>query len=195
MLKKILKTYGRHRPDELITALLALSFAELVQGIVKLFTSGELRFTTKRRVKTGSELCEQFAHFHATYPHVAEYLLRAAQLWKEEQHGKHYSIGALTEQCRWDARVGVVREEGDFKIPNELRALYARLLVMRDPSLCGLFKIKESVVDDLLVIDGHSWAAFAKEHHAGLWPPRKNKALRKPPARVGTVPISMRREA
>jgi hypothetical protein len=180
MLKQVFKTYGRHRPDELITALLALSPAELVGGIVKLFAAGELRFITKRRVQTARKLCARFYRYHKQNPNVAEWFVQAAQSLQKEQHRTRYAIGALTERIRWDIRMGVIKTEG-FRISNDIRACYARLVLMRDPSLCGIFALKPSIGDDLLTVDGRSWSEFAKEHHAELWPERKKEQLRKPP--------------
>ena len=79
--------------------------------------------------------------------------------------------------------MGIIKTEG-FRISNDLRALYARLVLVRDPSLIGLFTLKPSIADDLLVIDGRSWAEFAKEHQAELWPEREQKSERKPNASV-----------
>jgi hypothetical protein len=177
VLKKILKMYGRHRPDELIAALLAAPTAELVGGLVKLFTAGELRFTTKRRIQTGRNLCSRFYRYHEENPHVADWFLNAARSLQQEEHRTRYGIGALTERIRWDIRTGVIKTEG-FKISNDVRACYARLVLMRDPSLCGIFEIKPSIGDDLLVVDGRSWSAFAKEHHSQLWPERKTEQRR-----------------
>ncbi len=60
---------------------------------------------------------------------------------------------------------------------------------MRDPSLCGLFDLKASDAD-ALVVDGRPWSEFAKEHEAELWPERtaKKKAAPKrssPSRRLG----------
>ena len=180
MLKNILKTYGRYRSDELIAALLTLSPAEMVGGIVKLFTAGELRFTTKRRIQSARNLCAKFYRYHEKSPDVAEWFLGAARALAQEQHRTRYAISALTERVRWDIRMGIIKTDG-FKISNSVRACYARLVVMREPSLCGIFTIKPSIVDGVLVVDGRSWSEFAKEHHAELWPERKTEQLRKPP--------------
>jgi hypothetical protein len=180
MLKQILKTYGRHRPNELINALLALSPAELVGGLVKLFNAGEIRFTTKRRTRNGRNLCARFYRYHEDNPRVADWFLNAARALQKEEHRTRYGIGALTERIRWDIKMGVIKTEG-FKIANEFRACYARLVLMRDPSLIGLFDLKPSNVDELLIVDGHSWSEFAKEHHAELWPEKKTKSQPTPP--------------
>ena len=184
MLKQFLKTYGRRRPNELMSALLTLSPSELVGGLVKLFTAGELRFTTKRR--KARSLCARFYRYHKRNPRVADWFLKAARALQQEEHRSRYGIGALTERIRWDIKMGVIQTEG-FKIANELRACYARLVLMRDPSLIGLFDLKPSNVDELLIVDGRSWSEFAKEHHDQLWPNKKTESRRKPPLFAGIV--------
>lgn len=184
MLKKLFKTHGRHRPDELITALLALSPSELVQNLAKLFVAGELRFGRRRRGQTARKMCSNFYRYHENNPQIADWFLSAARSLQKEQHRDRYSISALTERIRWDIRTGVIKTDGGFKISNNVRACYARLVVMRDPSLCGLFEVNPSKVDDLLVIDGRSWAEFAKVHCGELWPERNAEPQRKPQASV-----------
>lgn len=178
-LKNVFKTYGRHRPDELIIALLALSPSELVAGLVKLFSAGELRFTTKRRIQSARNLCAKFYRYHKRNPQVAEWFLKAAQSLQQEEHRSRYAISAITERIRWDIRAGIIKTEG-FRISNDIRACYARLVLMRDPNLCGLFALKHSNADDVLVVDGRTWSEFVKEHHAELWPEREKGPQRKP---------------
>lgn len=186
MLKPIFKTYGRHRPNELITALLALSPADLVGGIVKSFAAGELRFTTKRRIQTGRRLCARFNRYHKANPQVSSWFLQAARSFKNEQHQERYGVGAITERIRWHIKEGLIKTDG-FRISNDIRACYARLVLMRDPTLCGLFTLKPSKADDVLIVDGHPWSEFAKEHHAELWPEpeRKPQPERRPPMFAG----------
>ena len=180
MLRKIFRTYGRHRTGELIAALLKMPIAELVGGIVKLFAAGELRFTKKKRVQSGQRICAKFYGYDESNPRVADWFLAAAQSLQREQHRDHYAIGALTERIRHDIRMGIIKTDG-FRISNDVRACYARLIVMRDPSLCGLFTIKPSKVDDFLIVDGQRWSEFAKEHHAALWPEEPDALGRKQP--------------
>lgn len=192
MVRKLFRTHGRHRPDELITALLALSPLELVQNLVKLFTAGELRFARKKRAQTPQQLCARFYAYQKANPRVADWFLTAARSLQREQHRSRYAISALTEQIRWNIKMGIIKTEDGFRISNDLRALYARLVLVRDPSLIGLFTLKPSIADDLLVIDGRSWAEFAKEHQADLWPEREQKSERKPNASVRLQQIKER---
>jgi len=168
MLNQILKTYGRRRPHELAKALMELSPAELVGGIVKLITAGEIRLLTRAKKRRAANLCARFYRYHEENPHVADWFLSAAQALQKEQHRTRYAIGALTERIRWDIRAGVIKTDG-FRISNDIRACYARVILMRDPSLCGLFMLKQSAADEL-VMEGQSWRIFAQEHHAELWP-------------------------
>lgn len=136
--------------------------------------------STQRKARKARDLCSAFYRYHEKNAPVADWFLKAAQALQQEEHRTRYGIGALTERIRWNIRIGVIKTEG-FKISNSVRACYARLVVMRDPSLCGIFEIKPSIADDLLMVDGHSWSEFAKEHHAELWPEKKTKPQSEPP--------------
>jgi hypothetical protein len=164
MLKKLFKQFSR-RPDELKEALRAFSHSDLVGGIADLFSSGELRLGKRKRK---SNLCSRFYRYHKANPKVADWFLEAARKMKNEEHRERYAAHALMQKIRWNVKMGVIKTDG-FKISNDLNAPYARLVLMRDPSLCGLFALKASAADNLIV-DGHSWSDFAKEHHAELWP-------------------------
>jgi hypothetical protein len=178
MLKQILKTYGRRRPDDLSSALMALPHPDLVFGIVELFSTGELRLTTKAAIRKAQKMCSKFYAYHEKNPRVATWFLQAAQALQQER--RHYAISALTERIRHDIRIGIIKTDTDgFRISNDVRACYVRLVVMRDPSLCGLFTLRPSKVDDTLVVDGRSWSEFAKAHHAQLWPDRETKSQHK----------------
>jgi len=164
--KRVLRQY-RRQPDELLTALSSTPTAKLLSTFVELFTAGELRLHSRKRKRS---LCPRFYRYHKTNPHVADWFLCAAQSLKREQHREHYGIGALLEKIRFDAQVGVIKTDG-FRICNDFQSCYARLVLMRDASLCGLFTIKPSD-SDALVVDGRSWTDFAREHETELWPER-----------------------
>jgi hypothetical protein len=165
-LKRVLRKHCR-QPNELLTAISAMTPGEFVRGIVELFAAGELRLHSRKRKRS---LCLRFYRYDKRNPHVAEWFLRAAQSLKREQHHDHYGIRALLEKIRFDVRVGIIKTDG-FRIANEFQACYVRQIVMRDPSLCGFFTINPSAAD-ALVVDGRTWSDFAKEHEAALWPAR-----------------------
>ncbi len=189
MLKQMLKTYGRHRPDELTTALGTLPPADLVGDVVTLYGAGELRLTTKVARRKAQNLCAKFYAYHEANPRVADWFLQAAR--SKQQEGARYGIGALTERIRFDINVGIIKTDG-FKISNSVRACYARLILMRDPSLCGMFALNPSGADDLLVADGRSWSDFAKEHHAELRGRDTKAGQRKPSGSVRVAPAKAR---
>lgn len=167
MVKKLFREHGRHRPSELAASLASLAPGELVRGVVELFVTGELRLHSRRKKRP---LCPRFYRYDKANPPVAGWFLSAAQALKREQHRQRYGIGALLEKIRWDVSIGVIKTDG-FKICNDFQACYVRQLLMRDPSLCGLFELKPSAAD-ALVVDGRIWSDFAKQHEAELWPER-----------------------
>jgi hypothetical protein len=72
----------------------------------------------------------------------------------------------IIEGIRWGS--SQTNRTDKFKIGNNHAAFYARHLQMADPSLCGLFAMQASLADDLILDDGRTWVAFAKEHVAEL---------------------------
>lgn len=82
---------------------------------------------------------------------------------------ERYGIGALLEKIRWDAQLGIIKTD-EFRISNDFQSCYVRYVLMRDPTLCGVFKLSKTSDADPLVVDGGAWTDFAKEHEAELWP-------------------------
>ncbi len=168
-LKRVLRKH-RRQPDELLTALSAITPGELVRRTVELFTAGELRLHSRKRKRP---LCPRFYRYDTANPRVAGWFLAAGQSLKTEQHKERYAVRVLLERIRWDVRMGIIKTDG-FRISNDFQPCYARQMLMRDPSLCGLFELKPSNAD-ALVVDGRTWSDFAKEHEAELWPERTVK--------------------
>jgi hypothetical protein len=170
-LKKLFRVFKRSQTSELGAALQALPPGELVQAVTQLSASGELRFVSKKRK---SSSLTKFYRYHKENPRVADWFLEKARELKNEEHRKRYGAHALMQKIRWDVNIGVIKTDG-FKISNDFNAFYARLILMRDPSLCGLFALKSSAAD-ALVVDGRTWLDFAKEHAQELWPETKKPA-------------------
>ncbi len=78
--------------------------------------------------------------FHVERPEVAAKLATMAMTWKNRGHRK-CSIGMLFEVVRWNTGIG--DPDGDYQLNNNYRALYARHLMRRHPSLDGLFELRE----------------------------------------------------
>lgn len=186
MKSKLKHVISKHRtqPDALLSALSAITPGELMRGIVELVTARELRLHSRKRKPP---LCERFDRYDEANPHVGEWLLSAAQELKEEQHRERYGMGALLEKIRWDAPFGITETERR-RISNDFQSCYVRQVLMRDPSLCGLFKVSRTSDADALVVDGRSWADFVKEHEAELWP---EPAPKKKPAKTTQAQLAL----
>jgi hypothetical protein len=88
----------------------------------------------------GMTLEQQFEAFHAENPHVYEMLRRlsldAARL------GRRIGIGMLFEVLRWQSAMTTTDEASEFKLNNNYRAFYARLLMEREPELQEYFETR-----------------------------------------------------
>ncbi len=82
----------------------------------------------------------RFQVYHDAHPEVYEYLLQLAQDLYSRGF-RHYGIGALFEKVRWHFSV----EKGleDFRLNNNYRSRYARLMMEREPELDGFFELRE----------------------------------------------------
>ncbi len=67
----------------------------------------------------------QFATFHTANPHIYELYVKFAREAKNRNF-KKFGISAITERIRWE--VATTTTDQDFKISNNHRAFYARLL-------------------------------------------------------------------
>lgn len=164
-LKRTLRKH-RRQPDELLTALSAVTPGELLRGIVALCAAGELRLRARKR--TRRNLCEKGYKYDRVNAWVPDWFLQTAQQ-KRDSGRTHYSIGNLLEKLRHDVARGIIKVD-KFRISNDLQSYYVRQVLMRDPSLCGFFSLQRTSDADLLVVAGRTWSDFAKEHEAELWP-------------------------
>jgi hypothetical protein len=81
-----------------------------------------------------------FEEFHAANPHVYYELRRLAFDLLDRGH-RFCGIGMLWEVLRWRS---MMRTSGkDFKLNNNFRSRYARLLMGSEPALAGFFETRE----------------------------------------------------
>jgi hypothetical protein len=187
-LKRVLRKHNR-QPDQLLTALSAVAPGELVRGVVGLFAAGELRLHSRKRRKS-KNLCGKGYAYDRANPWVQDWFLMAARE-KRDDGRTHYSIGNLLEKLRHDVAHGIVKVD-EFRISNDLQSYYVRQVLMRDPTLCGLFDLRRTSDADSLVVDGRIWTDFAKEHDAELWPAH---TANKKAANMGQTELSLRETA
>ena len=81
----------------------------------------------------------QFWDFHAAHPEVYRYIVRFAREWIGRGHS-YCGIAMLFERVRWE--MGIVSDT-DPKLNNNHRAFYARLIMEREPSLDGMFRLRQ----------------------------------------------------
>jgi len=90
-------------------------------------------------------IAEAFQLFHEKNPHVYELLLEMA-IKASKNGARQTSIAMLFEVLRWRTNVETERVD-EFKISNNLRAPYARLIMAENPRLNGIFNVKTSETD------------------------------------------------
>jgi hypothetical protein len=76
---------------------------------------------------------------------VYETLLILSREWLRRMGGRKCGIGALYERARWE--IALATSDPDFRLNNNFRAFYARLLMLNHPELRGLFDLRVSAAD------------------------------------------------
>lgn len=82
---------------------------------------------------------ERFDRFHERNPAVYDRLAELARTWAKSRAGRQ-SIAMLYEVLRWEW--GLSTQGDPFKLNNDYRAYYARLLMEREPDLRGVFETR-----------------------------------------------------
>lgn len=107
----------------------------------------------------------RFHEFDRRNPDVFEEMLRLASNYRAD--GREISsIDVVVNDIRFEGPN--TNRTDQFKISNTHRAFYARKLQMVDPSLCGLFAMRESIADELVLDDGRSWRDFARDYSSDI---------------------------
>lgn len=82
-----------------------------------------------------------FQAFHAANPWVYTALVRLARDLVERGH-RRIGIGMLFEVLRWQWALATVDEASEFKLNNNYRSRYARMIMARNNSLDGVFETR-----------------------------------------------------
>lgn len=80
-------------------------------------------------VPKSATITERFEAFHEANPHVADALESLARTWFQRR--QKTGMKALVEQLRWQS--GISTDGDEYRINNNFTALYARLLIERNP--------------------------------------------------------------
>lgn len=92
--------------------------------------------------RTGT-IGERAARFHARNPQVYRFAVRVAR-FMQARGLTHYGIGAVWEIMRFK----YLETTGDiYRLNNNHRAFYARLIMASEPDLAGFFVVRESPHD------------------------------------------------
>jgi len=92
------------------------------------------------------DMAEGFEHFHSANPDVFSTLVTRTRTLVARGH-KRVGIAMLFETMRWDH---MLRTSGNepFKLNNNYRAFYSRLIEQTYPELGGVFTKRGSVADE-----------------------------------------------
>jgi hypothetical protein len=94
-----------------------------------------------------ADMTEGFWQYHRDNPGVYRRLVAMARQLKAA--GRHrIGIGMLFEVLRWEYWLADTSEP--FKLNNNYRAYYSRLIEKREPDLVGMFTRRKSVSDEVL---------------------------------------------
>lgn len=88
---------------------------------------------------------EKFTSFHENNPHVYDILVSLARKWVRKTHRDKVGIGMLYEIARW--QVAMTTIDQDYKLCNDYRAYYARLIMAQEPDLSTIFNLRKSAAD------------------------------------------------
>jgi hypothetical protein len=93
------------------------------------------------------EIQREFEKYHDENPHVYKFLVHfaraAIQAMRDRgQDNPQYSIAAVVERARWHINFEV-RGYQDFKINNDFRARYSRLIMRNETDLRGVFNLRK----------------------------------------------------
>lgn len=83
----------------------------------------------------------KFEKFHADHPEVYDELLGLArQMYAAGR--KKIGIGMLWEVLRWHRTLRGVEDDTGYKLNNNYRSRYVRLMIEREPEFDGFFELR-----------------------------------------------------
>ena len=109
----------------------------------------ELEFPPIVPEPVGCNIANRFNRFHFANPEVYHNLVRLAREFRSKgyNYNRKMSIAMLFEVLRWNYYLEVDQGEEEFKLSNDFRAPYARLIMQQELDLADAFNTRTSVVD------------------------------------------------
>jgi hypothetical protein len=89
---------------------------------------------------------QRFERFHRQNPRVYETPVALAREWIRRTGRRKVGIASLYERCRWD--LAMVTNDPNYRLNNDYKAFYARLIMLREADLDGVFGLRESAEAD-----------------------------------------------
>lgn len=93
----------------------------------------------------GQTLADRFEAFHASNPHVYATLVRLAREWVRRTGRHKVGISALFERARWE--IAIETNDPEFKLNNNFRSFYSRLIMVDNEDLDDIFNVRASEAD------------------------------------------------
>lgn len=85
---------------------------------------------------------ESFSEFHEANPWVYRDLVKLARDLKNRGR-KKIGIGMLFEVLRWNWQMTTADPNSDFKLNNNYRSRYSRMIMTQERDLEGIFDVRE----------------------------------------------------
>lgn len=104
-------------------------------------TSYALPDWRERQLQRALRIDHAFRQFHEQNPHVYKELVALALRLRAKGHDR-IGIGMLFEVLRHERMLHTTDPEG-FKLNNNYRSRYARLIMEQEPALAGVFELRE----------------------------------------------------
>lgn len=89
-----------------------------------------------------SRIQREFMEFHASNPHVYSELVRLARTMLARGY-KRIGIGMLWETMRYNYFISTDDPTSEWKLNNNYRSRYARLIESKEPDIAGAFETRE----------------------------------------------------
>lgn len=87
-------------------------------------------------------ITDDFWKFHHAHPEVYETLVRRARDLSERGY-RRLGIGMLWEVMRYTSMIGARPGEEAYRLNNNYRSRYVRIIIDQEPDLRSLFEIRE----------------------------------------------------